>query len=104
MEASPCSMSGRGFKPLPGYYKERRKVMEQKYINRRLQMLFHSLGMSCLGGAIFLQMLVFTDILQHGYFMAIENNPVILYFEIIMTAFALIYFIYIYQRFIRSVK
>jgi len=66
-------------------------------------MLFHTMGLSCLGGAIFLQVLVFTDILQHGRFMAVENNPVILVFEIALTAFALIYFVYIYQRFIRSI-
>jgi hypothetical protein len=72
--------------------------------DRRIRVLFHTLGLSCLGGAIFLQILVFTDILQHGYFMAVENNPAILIFEILLTVFALIYFIYIYQRFIRSVK
>ena len=73
-------------------------------LDRRIRVLLHSLGLSCLGGAIFLQILVFTDILQHGYFMAVENNPAILIFEIVLTVFALIYFIYIYQRFIRSVK
>jgi len=73
-------------------------------INRRILILIHTLGLSCLGGAIFLQILVFMDILQHGYFMAVENNPAILTFEIILTFFALIYFIYIYQRFIRSIK
>jgi hypothetical protein len=67
-------------------------------------MLLHSFGLSCLGGAIFLQILVFTDILQHGYFMAVENNPAILAFEIFLTVFALIYFIYVYQRFMRSIK
>jgi hypothetical protein len=69
-----------------------------------MRVLFHTLGLSCLGGAIFLQILVFTDILQHGYFRAMENNPAILMLEIALTAFALIYFIYIYQRFIRSIK
>jgi len=73
-------------------------------LDRRIRILIHSLGLSSLGGAIFLQILVFTDIFQHGYFMAIENNPTILSFEIGLTAFALIYFIYIYQRFIRSLK
>jgi hypothetical protein len=73
-------------------------------LDRRMRVLFHTLGLSCLGGAIFLQILVFTDILQHGYFMAVENNPTILIFEILLTVFALIYFIYMYQRFIRSVK
>lgn len=73
-------------------------------IDRRISILLHSLGLSCLGGAVFLQILVFTDILQHGYFIAVENNSVILNFEIALTFFALIYFIYIYQRFMRSLK
>jgi hypothetical protein len=72
--------------------------------DRRMQALFHTLGLSCLGGAIFLQILVFTDILTHGYFIAVENNTAILTFEIVLTAFSSLYFIYIYQRFIRSMK
>ncbi|MEM3602840.1 MAG: hypothetical protein QW222_02040 [Candidatus Bathyarchaeia archaeon] len=73
-------------------------------LNRRIKLLFHSLGLSCLGGAIFLQILVFTDILGHGYFFAVEGNPAILVFEVALTVFALVYFLYIYQRFIRSMK
>lgn len=72
--------------------------------NHRVQVLFHTLGLSCLGGAIFLQLLVFTDILQHGYFMAVENNSAILSFEILLTVFSAIYFAYMYQRFIRSMR
>jgi len=66
--------------------------------------LFHTVGLSCLGGAIFLQILVFTDILTNGYFMAVEHNFAILTFEVLLTVFSFIYFIYIYQRFIRSVR
>jgi hypothetical protein len=72
--------------------------------DQRLRVLFHAFGLSCLGGAIFLQALVFTDILQHGYFMAVEHNPLILSFEIALTVFALAYFVFMYQRFIRSMK
>jgi hypothetical protein len=72
--------------------------------NRRMRFVFHSLGLSCLGGAIFLQALVFADILQYGYFMAVEQNPAILAFEVTLTGFAVIYFIYIYQRLMRQVK
>ena len=72
--------------------------------SRRMRFLFHSLGLSCLGGSIFLQILVFADILQHGYFMAVEQNPAILAFEVALTAFAAIYFIYIYQRLMQQVK
>jgi hypothetical protein len=73
-------------------------------LDRRIRVLLHTFGLSCIGGAIFLQILVFSDILQHGYFRAMENNPAILMLEVVLTAFALIYFIYIYQRFIRSIK
>jgi hypothetical protein len=73
-------------------------------LDHRIRVLLHILGLSCIGGAIFLQILVFSDILQHGYFRAMESNPAILMFEVGLTAFALIYFVYIYQRFIRSIK
>jgi hypothetical protein len=72
--------------------------------DRRAQVLFHVLGLSCLGGAIFLQILVFSDILTNGYFMAVEHNSTILTFEVLLTAFSLTYFVYIYQRFIRSIR
>jgi len=73
-------------------------------LDHRLQVLFHAFGLSCLGGAIFLQVLVFTDILQHGYFMAVEHNPLILSFEMGLTVFSLAYFVFMYQRFIRSIR
>ena len=69
-----------------------------------MQLLFHTLGLSCLGGSIFLQALVFLDIFQQGHFTAVEGNPAILAFEIGLTAFALTYFTYIYQRFIRTTR
>lgn len=72
-------------------------------LDRRIHVLFHALGLSCLGGAIFLQVLVFIDIFQHGHFTAVENNPAILALEIGLTFFAVIYFAFMYQRFIRSV-
>jgi hypothetical protein len=72
--------------------------------DRRAQVLFHTVGLSCIGGAIFLQILVFTDILTNGYFTAVEHNFAILGFEILLTVFSFVYFIYIYQRFIRSIK
>lgn len=81
-----------------------RNDMKLTIQNRHVQLFLHSLGLSCLGGTIFLQILVFSDILQRGYFMAVENNTSILAFEVILTAFALAYFIYIYQSFIRSMK
>lgn len=67
-----------------------------------MRIAFHSIGLSCLGAAICLQILVFLTILQHGYFRAIETNPTILYGEIALTGFTAAYFTYIYQREIRA--
>lgn len=72
---------------------------------RRLALkVFHSLGLSCIGGAFFLQILVFSNILQYGYFGAIETNPIILGMEVGLTAFGLVYFIYAYKLLIGLVK
>ena len=71
-------------------------------LNHRISLVIHSLGLSCLGGAIFLQILVFSDILMQGYFRAVETNPTILTIEITLTAFTAIYFIYVYQKVIRT--
>ncbi len=68
----------------------------------RLRLVFHSLGLSCLGGAVFLQILVFKDIVQQGYFMGIERNPVILELEVVLTVFATIYLVHLYVSKIRS--
>ncbi len=73
-------------------------------LTRRIRIAFHCLGLSCISGAIFLQILTFSSILYKGYFKAVEANPTVLSFEIVLTGFALIYFIYIYQQLIRSVR
>jgi hypothetical protein len=79
-------------------------MLDDANFRRRARILFHSLGLSCIGGAIFLQILVFSDILQHGYFKAAETNPVILTFEIALTAFACIYFLYVYRKLIKVMQ
>jgi hypothetical protein len=68
----------------------------------RIRLLVNSAGLSCMGGAIFLQIIVFSNIAGQGYFKAIETNNVILSLEIILTAFTAVYFIYLYQKVIRS--
>ena len=70
-------------------------------LNHRVSLLINSLGLSCLGGAIFLQVLVFANILSQGYFRAVETNASILAIELTLTAFTAFYFIYIYQKIIR---
>jgi hypothetical protein len=70
--------------------------------SHNLSLLINSLGLSCMGGAIFLQILVFSNILEQGYFRAVEANPLILSLEMALTAFTAVYFIYLYQKIIRS--
>ncbi len=71
-------------------------------LHHRVNVVLNSLGLSCLGGAIFLQILVFSTILSQGYFRAVETNPTVLTLEISLTVFSAIYFIYLYQKVIRS--
>jgi len=71
-------------------------------LNHRIRLVLHSLGLSCLGGAIFLQILVFSDIFMQGYFRAVESSPAILSLEITLTVFAAFYFLYVYQKVIRT--
>jgi len=52
---------------------------------------------------VFLQVLVFKDILMQGYFLGVEKNPIILQLEIGLTVFALIYLVYMYVSTIRSI-
>ncbi len=72
------------------------------HLNHRLRLIVHSLGLSCLGGAIFLQILVFSNILEQGYFKAVETSPPILTLEIALTVFTAIYFLYLYKKTIRT--
>lgn len=70
--------------------------------SHKLGLMVHSLGLSCLGGAIFLQILVFSDIFAQGYFRAVEANSTILSLELVLTVFTAAYFLYTYQKIIRT--
>jgi hypothetical protein len=67
-----------------------------------LRLIFHSLGLSCLGGAVFLQVLVFKDIIVQGYFVGVEKNPLILHLEVALTIFSAIYLVHLFISKIRS--
>jgi hypothetical protein len=69
-------------------------------VNKKLRLLAHGIGLSSLGSAIFLQSTVFTSILQNGYFRGVEQNPIILYSEIVLTGIAITYFGYMLIRLI----
>ncbi len=67
---------------------------------RALRFFVHGLGLSSLGSALFLQTLVFLSIRQNGYFRGVEQNGLLLNAEIALTAFAIVYFVYLFVRFI----
>jgi hypothetical protein len=71
-------------------------------LNRTISLIINSLGLSCLGGAIFLQILVFSNILVQGYFRAVETNMTILMLEVTLTVFTAGYFLYLYQKVIKT--
>ena len=73
-------------------------------LSRVIHLVFQGLGISCIGGAIFLQVLMFSNILYQGYFWAVEANPAILLIEITLTVFGVIYFLTSYRRLIHSMK
>ncbi len=60
--------------------------------NHNIQKLFHCAGLSCIGANVLLQVLTFFSIAQQGYFRAVENNPAILFAELVLTAFTVVYF------------
>jgi sterol desaturase/sphingolipid hydroxylase (fatty acid hydroxylase superfamily) len=61
----------------------------------KLQVIFHTIGISCVAGAVFLQALVFMSIASQGVFMGIESNQFVLFAEIVVTIFCITYFIYL---------
>ena len=78
--------------------------MNKAKVFLRMQQLFHGFGLSCLASAVFLQALVFVDIVQKGYFLAVENNQWIVSLEVFLAVFGCIYFVLLCQKLIRSLS
>jgi hypothetical protein len=67
-----------------------------------LKIVFHGVGISCLAGAVFLELLVFLGISTQGAFMGVERNPIILNTEIACAVFCAVYLAYLSISSIRS--
>ncbi len=67
-----------------------------------MHLLFHSLGLSSIGAALILQSQVLAGIFENGYFMGIEENLAVLSLEALLTGFAVLYFGYLFWRFVLS--
>jgi len=67
-----------------------------------LRLLFHCLGLSAMGAALFLEGLVLISIFEHGYFTGIEQNMTVLYSETILAAFGTAYLLHLVWRFVAS--
>ena len=77
----------------PGAHQTMANTKPDEHI--KLRVIFHTIGISCVAGAIFLQVLVFISIASQGFFMGTETNQSILFAEIIITIFCVTYFIYL---------
>lgn len=75
-----------------------------RILDSRVRVLLHAFGLGSLGGAVFLEALTFFDIWRNGIFMAVEHDPFILTFEIIMTLYAITYFVYTWVQFVSVIK
>jgi hypothetical protein len=51
-------------------------------LKRKLVAFLHLFGLSCLGGAVFLELLVLSDIIRRGYFLGVEPNLAVALFEV----------------------
>lgn len=59
------------------------------------KLMFHSVGIGLVVSAIGFQLFVYLLIWFNGIFIGFENNRVILVIEMLLTVFAIAYFIYI---------
>lgn len=66
--------------------------MEQVGRKTALKYIFHIAGLSAIGGAIFLQIIVFASILQQGIFIGSESNIIILASEVALATFSVFYY------------
>jgi len=66
------------------------------------KVFLHTLGLSTLAGAVFLEGLVFFDIVTSGMFVACEHNIYILTSEVILSGVSFMYFGYLWFRLLKG--
>jgi len=60
-----------------------------------VRIMFHASGIGFIASSILLQFFILINIMQKGYFLANEENLIILWSEIFFTIFAFIYFLFL---------
>ena len=70
----------------------------------KLGVLVHTVGLSCLFGAVLLEVLTFWGIAMEGFFLAVEGNSLILGFEVGLTVCGVCYLVFLWLRFLHSIK
>lgn len=68
-----------------------------------LKHIFEFLGLLAIGGALFLQFLVFFSIITTGVFMAEEPNRLVLVFEFYIAILGLIFYAYLWKLFFNEI-
>jgi len=60
--------------------------------------VFHVLGLSCLGSAVFLMIYVFYHVVVYGGIICVEPNLFIVACEVAMSVIAVVYFGYVFGK------
>jgi hypothetical protein len=71
-------------------------------LKRKLAAFLHLFGLSCLGGAVFLELLVLSDIIRRGYFLGVEPNLAVAFFELALAACAAAYYGFLCLRTLKA--
>ena len=69
-----------------------------------LRNILHSWGIAWLCSAVFLQLLVFKDILFQGYFLGVEPRPLILAVEMLGAFSGIVYMAFVYHQVISRLR
>jgi hypothetical protein len=67
-------------------------------MKRAVLILFHSLGLSILVGALIWMFVTLVTIFANSSVVYIESNPLILLFEIFLTVYGILYLCYLYSK------
>jgi len=71
-------------------------------LRRSVRALLHLFGLSCLGGAVFLELLVLSDIVRRGCFLGVEPNPAVAFLELALAACAAAYYAFLYFKTLKA--
>jgi hypothetical protein len=102
-KVSDLGKSRKSHRQSPGVLQKVFKIIGGEKLKKRIfRLIFHCAGLCCLGGVVFLSLLVFFDIFTQGYFHAVETNFWVRLSELFLAFFASIYYFFLYLKFLKQ--